>query len=96
MALDPALVKVENAHDRIDALISVIATMKSNISTLQTGQTVLQPLINQGLTWNTWLASLTQMPHLPNDNNTGPNWATGERDFYNNLKAGCVSNNFMS
>ena len=56
----------------------------------------LGPLISAGSSQASFLASITQMAHLPNDNSTGSTWVTGERDFYNNFKAEAVSSNLMA
>ncbi len=44
----------------------------------------------------TFLATLTQMGALPTDGNTGSSWATGERNYYNNLIGELISSKLMA
>jgi hypothetical protein len=81
--------KLENLEDRYKTLLA-------SMGAVHTALTALAPLSSAGSAQCSFLASLTQMAHLPNDNSTGSTWITGERDFYNNLKAACVSSNYMA
>ena len=83
----------DNAQIRADDMVDAVHALTLRVAALENA---LNPLVGRGFSWCTWLASCDQMAHMPNDNNTGSSWATGERDFYNNFKAEAVAKNFMA
>lgn len=83
----------QNAHGRADDMVDLVHALTLRVVALENA---LGPLVAAGSSQATFLASISQMSHLPNDNNTGSTWVTGERDFYNNFKAEAVAHNLMA